>query len=153
MRNLCKSGTDAAQTLDLEHDMKLIIALALGGLVAGCDQAYAQSSYGYAESAESKVTLIDGHSLLTASNGMTLYTFDKDSANVSNCYGDCATSWPPYAAASNATSRGDGLTIIERRDGTRQWVKDGAPLYFWAGDSAPGDTTGDGVGGVWHIAR
>jgi len=34
-----------------------------------------------------------------------------------------------------------------------QWAKDGAPLYFWIGDSATGDTNGDGVGGVWHIAK
>ncbi|MDA8585312.1 hypothetical protein N9L47_03480 [Rhodobacteraceae bacterium] len=133
--------------------MKLIFALALGGLVAGCDQAYAQSSYGYSNASESSLTLIDGHALMTAPNGMTLYTFDKDGPNVSNCYGDCATNWPPYTAAANAASPGNGLTIIDRQDGTRQWAKDGAPLYFWVGDSAKGDTTGDGVGGVWHIAR
>ena len=27
---------------------------------------------------------------LTDNAGMTLYTFDKDSANKSNCYGECA---------------------------------------------------------------
>ena len=114
--------------------MKLTIALALGVLAAGCDQAYAQS-------------------ILTDNNGMTLYTFDKDSAGVSTCYDSCATAWPPFLAAADAASPGNGLTVIARNDGTHQWAKDGAPLYYWQGDSAPGQTTGDGVGGVWHIAR
>ena len=82
---------------------------------------------------------------------MTLYTFDKDSAVTSTCYGDCAVNWPPYLADAGATM--DGLTVIARNDGTQQWAKDGAPLYFWIGDAAPGDTNGDGVGGVWHIAK
>lgn len=133
--------------------MKLIVALAFGVLAAGCEQAYAQSFYGNAESAENNVTLIAGHAIVTAPNGMTLYTFDEDSPNVSNCYDSCAVSWPPYQASANATSPGNGFTIIDRRDGTRQWAKDGAPLYLWVGDSVAGDTTGDGVGGVWHVAR
>ena len=88
---------------------------------------------------------------LIAKNGMTLYTFDKDSTGVSNCYGGCAENWPPYIAKGYAKI--SGLSTIERKDGSKQWAKDGKPLYFWAGDSNPGDTTGDGVGGVWHIAH
>ena len=114
--------------------MKIISALTLGLLVAGCEGAYA-----------------GGHSILTAENGMTLYTFDNDTANTSNCYDSCASSWPPYTAAAGSTA--DGLTLIERRDGTQQWAKDGEPLYFWVGDSAPGDKNGDGIGGVWHVAE
>lgn len=133
--------------------MKLATAIALGVLVSGCEDAYAGSYDGYSITPENQITLVAGHSILTAPNGMTLYTFDNDSANVSNCYDSCAASWPPYTAADGATSPGNGFSIIDRRDGTRQWAKDGAPLYFWAGDRAPGDTTGDGVGGVWHVAE
>ena len=91
------------------------------------------------------------HAMLTDKNGMTLYTFDKDTAGTSVCYGDCAVNWPPYLA-ENGTEV-PGLTTIERKDGARQWAKDGKPLYFWVGDTEPGETNGDGVGGVWHVAR
>lgn len=140
--------------------MKLATAIALGLLVAGCESAYALDNYGYDygsdynyEIVEDNVTLIAGHAFLTGTNGMTLYTFDNDDTGVSNCYDNCAANWPPYLAAANAVSPGNGFSIIDRNDGTRQWAKDGQPLYFWAGDQVPGDKTGDGVGGVWHIAR
>lgn len=91
------------------------------------------------------------HANLTASNGMTLYTFDKDTVGTSACYGDCAVNWPPYIAESGTEM--PGLTTIERNDGAKQWAKDGKPLYFWVGDTKPGETNGDGVGGVWHVAN
>ena len=47
--------------------------------------------------------------------------------------------------------RGD-FTLVERKDGTKQWAYKGQPLYLWVNDKALGDMTGDGVGGVWHIA-
>ncbi|MFQ6549465.1 hypothetical protein AADZ90_016035 [Aestuariibius sp. 2305UL40-4] len=131
--------------------MKLMPVLALGVFVAGCDEAYAYdySSYG---AADATVTQVAGHGPLTAANGMTVYTFDNDAPGVSNCYGDCAVSWPPYGASAGEQPPAEGLTTVERRDGTLQWAKDGEPLYFWVGDTQPGDTTGDGVGGVWHVA-
>lgn len=133
--------------------MKLIAAITLGLFVAGCDQAYAQSGYYANETAPEEITLAAGHGPLTAENGMTLYVFDKDSAGVTNCYDNCAVNWPPYLAAAGAAAPSDGFSTVQRRDGTQQWNKDGAPLYFWVGDTAPGDTNGDGVGGVWHIAQ
>ncbi|MCK0096578.1 hypothetical protein MWU60_13435 [Yoonia sp. F2084L] len=132
--------------------MKLIAAISAGLFVAACDEAYAQSyDYSY-DTKPSEVTLAAGHGPLTAANGMTLYTFDNDAAGVSNCYDSCAESWPPYLVEAGAAP-GEGFTQVARNDGTSQWAKDGAPLYFWVGDAAPGDTTGDGVGGVWHIAK
>jgi len=131
--------------------MKIFAATTLSIFIAGCSQAYAQGAYYDYDAEPAQVTLVAGHGPLTAENGMTLYTFDKDSAGTSNCYDSCAASWPPYIAAAGASS--DGLTTVARRDGSLQWAKDGAPLYFWVGDTAPGDTTGDGVGGVWHIAK
>src|SRR6185369_14562301 len=32
---------------------------------------------------------------LVDDKGMALYMFTKDTPNVSNCYGGCATNWPP----------------------------------------------------------
>ena len=103
-----------------------------------------------------KSTMIGDKSVLTDANGMTLYTFDKDvQGSASNCYdeGDskCATNWPPLFAEAGAMAEGD-FTIIDRKDGTKIWAYKGWPLYLWIKDTKPGETTGDGVGGVWHTA-
>ncbi|MEM7722953.1 MAG: hypothetical protein AAF376_11310 [Pseudomonadota bacterium] len=93
-----------------------------------------------------------GPVLVSQASGMTLYTFDQDTRNQSNCYDGCAASWPPFLAGDSATAEG-GLGIIERNDGTRQWALNGRPLYFWQGDARIGDVTGQGVGGVWFAAQ
>ncbi|ADZ89613.1 lipoprotein [Marinomonas mediterranea] len=85
------------------------------------------------------------------SKGMTLYTFDMDKDNRSNCNGRCAKAWPPLLAAKNAKTNGVFSTIT-RNDGTKQWTLNGEPLYTWIKDKKSGDTTGDGVKGVWHAA-
>ncbi|HWL75272.1 MAG TPA: hypothetical protein VNQ74_15495 [Burkholderiaceae bacterium] len=92
--------------------------------------------------------------VLTNAGGMTLYTFDKDSAGSgkSVCNGPCAASWPPLAAAASDKPTGD-YTIVTRDDGAKQWAYKGKPLYLWVNDKKPGDKTGDNVGGVWKIAK
>lgn len=90
--------------------------------------------------------------VLVGENGMTLYTFAKDSAGTSVCNDDCAVKWPPLFANEGDVVSGD-YTIIERADDTYQWAYKGMPLYFWMNDKAAGDTTGEGVGGVWNVAR
>lgn len=93
-----------------------------------------------------------GGEILTNAEGMTLYTFDKDAAGVSNCAGDCSAIWPMLGAS--ATDKADGdYAVIDRSDGTKQWTYKGKPLYTFAKDAAAGDVKGDGVKGVWHIAR
>ncbi len=94
---------------------------------------------------------IGGKTVLTDANGMTLYTYDKDAAGVSNCYDDCAVNWPPAMAAADAAADGD-FTLVDRKDGGKMWAHGGQPLYLWKNDAKPGDVTGDGVGGVWHTA-
>lgn len=88
--------------------------------------------------------------VLVDANNMTLYTFDKDAPGTSNCYDQCAINWPPAIAPSGAKAQ-DGFSIVTRKDGTTQWAYGGQPLYLWVNDAKPGDKTGDGVGGVWHI--
>jgi predicted lipoprotein with Yx(FWY)xxD motif len=90
--------------------------------------------------------------ILTNKQGMTLYTFDKDVNGKSACYDGCAAKWPPYVAKAGSAAKGDwGLT--QRTDGAMQWTYNNQPLYTWVGDSQKGDTSGDGVGGVWHTAE
>ena len=92
--------------------------------------------------------------MLVGKDRMTLYTFENDPAGAgqSACNGPCAQNWPPLQATETSRASGD-YTIVSRDDGTRQWAYKGRPLYYWAKDEKPGDTTGDGVKGVWHVAR
>lgn len=89
--------------------------------------------------------------VLANKEGRTLYTFDKDSSGKSNCSGGCIAAWPPFMVADASLAGGD-FTIIAREDGAQQWAFKGKPLYFFAGDSKPGERNGDGQGGVWHVA-
>ena len=102
--------------------------------------------------ADAPVKVADG--VLVGANGMTLYTFDKDAmgGGKSVCNGPCATNWPPLAAAAGDTASGD-YSIITRDDGAKQWASKGKPLYFWSKDQKVGDKTGDGLNGVWHVAK
>ena len=83
--------------------------------------------------------------------GLTLYTFDNDTANTSKCNGPCAGNWPPLLAPADAQPSGK-FSVIARDDGRKQWAYAGKPLYLWSKDAKPGDATGDGVRGVWHAA-
>jgi len=92
---------------------------------------------------------------LTDAQGMTLYVFKKDTPNTSTCTGGCAALWPPFAASPPLTlpaGVGGALGTITRADGTPQVTYDGRPLYHYAGDKQPGDTKGQGIGGVWSVA-
>jgi len=91
---------------------------------------------------------------LVGPNGMTLYTFDKDTAGSgkSACNGGCAANWPPFMATDADKPAGD-FTLVTRDDGKKQWAAKGWPLYYWTKDTKPGDKTGDGVGGAWKTAK
>lgn len=88
--------------------------------------------------------------LVAGSNNMTVYTFSSDTAGSgkSACSGGCLTKWPAVTvAAGSAPSAGTGVsgtlaTITRADDGTLQVTYNGLPLYFYAGDKAPGDTNG-----------
>lgn len=107
---------------------------------------------GCAAMAASPTKVSDG--ALVGPNGMTLYTFDRDTAGAgkSVCNGPCATNWPPLMAGDMDKASGD-FSVITRDDGKKQWAYKGKPLYFWAKDGKPGDRTGDGFNNVWKLAR
>lgn len=93
---------------------------------------------------------------LAGPNGKTLYVYANDTAGSSTCNDGCAAAWPPLLGDGSAVVASDGVSgtfgTVTRDDGTKQVTHDGHPLYYYASDPGPGDSTGDGVGGVWSIA-
>ena len=85
--------------------------------------------------------------------GMTLYVFDKDTQQgKSACNGPCAALWPAVAAPAGSRAAAP-YSLVNRDDGAMQWAYKGKPLYTWTKDQKPGDRTGDGVNGIWHVAK
>ncbi|MFI7123147.1 hypothetical protein [Amycolatopsis sp. NPDC049868] len=88
--------------------------------------------------------------------GLTLYRFDKDAAepSKSTCNGECAKTWPPVLVTSGSKIFVAGVKksvvgTVQRDDGTRQVTIGGWPVYRFAKDTKPGETKGQGVGGIW----
>jgi predicted lipoprotein with Yx(FWY)xxD motif len=104
-----------------------------------------------------KLTQKDGvGKFLADAKGMTLYIFKKDSPGKSVCTGPCVVKWPLYfrenVSVPEGVAAGDFGTIA-REDGKRQTTYKGWPLYYYAGDKAPGDVLGQGLGNVWFVAN
>lgn len=88
--------------------------------------------------------------------GKTLYQFDNDTqgGDASSCTGQCLTAWPPAHGGDEPPAL-EGVTgevgTITGTDGMPQLTLNGWPLYYFAGDAAAGDTTGQGVNGIWWV--
>ena len=93
-----------------------------------------------------------GQVFMMYQNHMSLYTYEHDDMGVSNCYGECAVTWPP-ALLPAETVLGDNYSLVERSDGAMQAAFKGQPLYLSVLDKNVGETNGDGIGGVWFLGR
>ena len=95
--------------------------------------------------------------VLAAANGMTLYRYTPDKKGVSVCNGACAKYWPPLLLKGTAkATAGSGasaglLGTTMRANGAAQVTYAGFPLYFYAGDSKPGDVKGEGFEKTWYV--
>ncbi|MEV5427693.1 SCO0930 family lipoprotein [Streptomyces sp. NPDC052701] len=91
--------------------------------------------------------------------GMTVYRFMKDEAwpkPVSACTGACLEKWPVVSPVDFEDTKGiqkKGYMTFTRPDGAEQQTINCWPIYTFAGDKAPGDTNGQGVGGTWYAVR
>lgn len=119
-------------------------------LTACADMGGGQAMMG--EAAPNRSVNSAAGAILADQNGMTLYTYDEDMGGTSSCTGLCAAAWPPVYAQDGAQPTGH-LTVIARPDGSKQWAKDGMPLYTYEQDKKAGDIKGDGLEGAWHIVR
>lgn len=137
---------------------------------ASCDPYYSNCEPRYtprppASSAATPAgqTLVVGVSAagkLVDPDGMSLYQLDDDTAGGKpTCLAGCSDNWPPLTVSADGTVQpvgGPGVTgtftTFERNDAAVQVIYNGHPLYYFSGDSAPGDKGGDGINGVWHLA-
>ena len=93
---------------------------------------------------------------LTDTSGKTLYYFTKDTSGKSACTGTCIAAWPPFSAdtvtAPSVLKTGD-FSPVSREDGMKQTAFMGRPLYYYSGDTKPGDIRGEGFNNIWFVAN
>jgi predicted lipoprotein with Yx(FWY)xxD motif len=94
-------------------------------------------------------------SALVGPNGHALYRYDPDTGTASSCTGGCASLWPPLVGTPHPAAGLDASDFgtIKRDDGSMQITYDKHPLYYYAKDEDSEDVYGDGIGGVWHLAK
>jgi predicted lipoprotein with Yx(FWY)xxD motif len=130
----------------------LVVALTSGG---GKNQnAHAQSA---AASAIGVRTTPLGKVLVDA-KGRTLYLFEADTPNKSNCSAACLSIWPPLTSAAKPNATGGALAAkigtIPASGGNGVVTYNGHPLYYYVGDQKPGDAKGQGrnqFGAGWYV--
>jgi predicted lipoprotein with Yx(FWY)xxD motif len=95
--------------------------------------------------------------MLFDERGQAIYLFDKETSDTPECYGDCASAWPPVLTEGPAEAEGDVdaglLGTTERDDGSVQVTYNGHPLYFYA-DEDPGEVVChdvDDFDGTWLV--
>jgi predicted lipoprotein with Yx(FWY)xxD motif len=98
--------------------------------------------------------------ILVDGRGLALYAFTRDGRGPSECYGACARAWPPLITKARPHAGGGArpskLGTVRRRDGRLQVTYGGRPLYFYVGDTRPGQVLCQDVfeyGGRWLVVR
>ncbi len=126
-----------------------------GGLYGGGGATSAPAATGAATIQAAKVPGVG--TVLTNSDGKTLYLFEADTGTTSMCTGPCATNWPPVTTSGNASATmgatSSMLGTTTRDDGSTQVTYNGHPLYLYAGDTSSGTASGEGInafGGLWY---
>jgi predicted lipoprotein with Yx(FWY)xxD motif len=148
-----------------------LLALCVAG-VAACGGGNSSSSGGaYSQGGATKTTSAAGGGstvtvklsetklgkILTDGKGRTLYLFEKDKGTKSSCFAACAAGWPPLTATGKPALAGGlatgKLATTSRGGGAPQVTYGGHPLYYFVGDKAAGQTTGEGLkafGAEWY---
>jgi predicted lipoprotein with Yx(FWY)xxD motif len=87
----------------------------------------------------------DSHGIfLIGPDGHTLYVYAKDTGTTSACTGACASAWPPLMATATPTT-GPGVDPTKVTVVSGQVAYGGHLLYYFANDTAPGQTNGVGI--------
>src|SRR5438552_3400382 len=94
--------------------------------------------------------------ILINAQGRTLYYFTPDTASKTVCAGSCAQTWPPLLFTGTgkptaSTTLPGELEVYKNATGN-QVIYNDHPLYSYSGDSAAGQTSGEGLFGKWFVA-
>lgn len=94
--------------------------------------------------------------ILVDAHGMTLYYFTKDTPTTSACTSSCLQNWPPLVftgsgAPTSASTLPGSLSVVTTPSG-QQVAYQGHLLYTFIGDTAAGQTNGEGKLGIWFVA-
>lgn len=153
MNHLGRSSVSPGMSNRIKHRASLAAALAAGGLaLAACGGSGSTAkvssgssgggagAYGAAPSTSTTTAVHSGPmgKYLTDAKGRSVYIFSADTSTMSTCHGACAQVWPAVMS------------------GGKQLVFDGHPLYYFAKDTAAGETNGEGItnfGGTWTLVR
>jgi predicted lipoprotein with Yx(FWY)xxD motif len=129
----------------------LSAGLAAAALLAACSSGYKSGASATSQAAAAGALTTHEVSgvgtVLADSNGMTLYAADEEASGTIKCTGACEQFWKPATATSTSTPSGVMATIgtVTRPNGQAQLTYNGAPLYTFTQDSAPGDAKGNGI--------
>ena len=114
--------------------------------IIGCGDSYSSDDNKDKKSESSSLkSLSKTVKFLTDTDGMSLYTFDKDVLNKSNCDADCQNIWPLFEGANSSS------TDIKTLEGADHLAYRNHPLYYFSKDNSMGDVKGDNVKNVWHL--
>ncbi|MEA2427770.1 MAG: hypothetical protein QOF37_1398 [Thermoleophilaceae bacterium] len=135
-----------------------IVAAGGGSAKSGTNPSTASPPAGAAAAAIGTRTTALG-TFVTDASGKTLYLFEADKPNVSNCSSACLSVWPAFVAGARAPhARGAAMAgrlgMTKPQNGKSIVTYNGHPLYYFAGDQKPGATTGQGLnqfGGGWYV--
>ena len=112
-----------------------------GGGAAGASNGSTAASVVSTKTSSLGTFLVDGQ-------GRTLYLWDADHGPKSTCTAACAQAWPPLTTTgtpkASGTVKSSLLGTATRPDGSREVTYAGHPLYTYAGDTRPGQVTGEG---------
>ncbi|WP_144765065.1 hypothetical protein [Curtobacterium sp. 9128] len=127
-----------------------------GGAYGSADGGHSGGGHGADDGIATASTTLG--TVVVDGRGMTAYFYDEDvkGSGTSTCSGGCAAAWPAIESdtAKPAVSGVTGeIGTITGIDGKLQVTVDGRPIYTYAADAKPGDVTGQGIGGVWHVVN
>jgi predicted lipoprotein with Yx(FWY)xxD motif len=143
-----------------------IVSLALLLTLAGCDSSNpavyqpgpTATSTPIPPFVRTTAVTINGASktILTDTNGFTLYYFTSDTATASACSGQCLSTWPLLlfngsGIPTASTPLPGRLSLVPYEDAEQVAYNDHL-LYRYSKDTSPGQTNGEGIAGKWFVA-
>jgi predicted lipoprotein with Yx(FWY)xxD motif len=145
--------------------MKRVLMIVGGlslALVAACGGSSTSTGGSSSSSSAASGTVATGSTslgtVLTDSRGFTLYYFTPEKGAKIVCAGNsaCNSTWPPLVSSSGAPSAPSGASgtfaVATLPDGTAEVTYQNWPLHTYSGDSAAGQTNGQGIQGMWFAA-